>query len=76
MTLSDKHVAGLTLKMLGATGKMDEAKRCALEGLYALAQRDLEWVEFLKEKHGINLDVDYTKLRAQYQQAEVVIKNY
>lgn len=76
MTLTDKQVAGLTLRMLSATPKMEDAKRCALEGLYALAERDLEWVNFLKEKHGISLDIEYTKLSALYQQAEVTIKNY
>lgn len=74
MTLTEKHVSGLTLRMLAATGKMDDAKRCALEGLYALAERDLEWVSFLKEKHGI--DIDYPKLRALYEEAERAIKKY
>lgn len=74
MTLSDKQVAGLTLAMLGKTGNMSTAKECALEGLYALAQRDLEWVNFLRETHGI--EIDYSKIRALYQEAETAIKKY
>jgi len=74
MTLKDKQVAGLTLRMLSRTGNMGTAKECAVEGLYALAERDLEWVNYLKETHGI--DFDYAKLRNLYVEAENVIKNY
>ena len=74
MNLTEKHVAGLTLKMLSKTGNLGSAKECALEGLYSLAERDLEWVNFVKEKYGI--DIDYVRIKNQYQQAEVVIKNY
>lgn len=74
MELTDKHVAGLTLRMLGATGKMEDSKRCATEALYTLADRDAEWVKFIKEKHGI--DIDFAPLRRQYEQAIEVIKNY
>ena len=74
MTLTDKQVAGLTLRMLAATPKMEDARKCAIEGLHALAERDLEWINFLKEKHGI--DVDYSKLSSLYKQAEMTIRNY
>lgn len=75
MNLTDKHVAGLTLRMLGVTGKMEEAKRCSLEALYALSERDLEWVKYLKENHGIEFDYN-GKLRNLYIEAQNAIKNY
>ena len=74
MELTDKHVAGLTLRMLGATSKMEDAKRCATESLYALADRDVEWVNFVKEKY--NIDIDFAPIRKQYEKAIEVVKNY
>lgn len=74
MNLSDKHAAGLTLRMLGATAKMEDAKRCATEALYLLADRDVEWVNFLKEKY--NIDFDFTPIRKQYEEAIEVVKKY
>lgn len=74
MELKDKHVSGLTLKILGIVGKMEETKRCSIEVLRTLAERDLEWVEFMKEKH--NIDIDYAKIRAQYEEAINVVKRY
>lgn len=75
MNLTDKQVAGFTLSMLAKTGNIAVAKECALEGLYALAQRDLEWVKYLRETHGIEFDYN-GKLRALYTEAENAIKNY
>ena len=74
MELKEKHVKGLTLSMLSKTNQMDTAKQCTIEGLYALAQRDREWVDFVKEKY--NIDVDYAPLRAQYEQAIEAVKKY
>ena len=74
MNLTDKHAAGLTLRMLSATPKMEEAKRCAVETLYILADRDVQWVNFIKEKYGI--DFDFTPIRKQYEEAIEVVKKY
>lgn len=74
MNLTDKHVAGLTLRMLGATGKMEDAKRCAAEALYTLADRDVEWVNFIKEKYGT--DFDFSPIRKQYEEAVETVKRY
>ena len=74
MNLTDKHAAGLTLRMLGATGKLEDAKRCATETLYVLADRDVEWVNFIKEKYGV--DFDFAPIRRQYEEAIEVVKRY
>lgn len=75
MTLTEKQVSGLTLSMLGRASNMAVAKDCALEGLYALAQRDIEWVKYLKEAHGIDFDYN-RKLKPLYAEAENAIKKY
>jgi len=74
MNLTDKHAAGLTLKMLAATAKMEDAKRCAVEALHILADRDVEWIKFLKEKY--NIDFDFSPIRRQYEEAIEVVKKY
>lgn len=74
MNLTDKHAAGLTLKMLASTQKMEDAKRCATETLYMLADRDVEWVNFLKNKY--NIDFDFAPIRRQYEQAIDAVKKY
>ena len=74
MNLTDKHAAGLTLRMLGATPKMEDAKRCAVETLYVLADRDVQWVNFIKEKYGV--DFDFAPIRKQYEEAIEVVKKY
>lgn len=75
MNLTEKQVSGLTLSMLAKTGNIGTAKDCALEGLYALAQRDLEWVKYLRETHGIEFDYN-GKLKNLYSEAEAAIKSY
>lgn len=67
MNLTDKQVGGLTLRMLAATAKMPDAKACAVAALQEMAQRDREWVDFIKEKYGI--DYDFAPLRSQYEAA-------
>jgi len=74
MELKEKYVAGLTIKILNIFGKMEETKRCSIEVLRILAERDLEWVEFMKEKY--NIDIDYAKIRAQYEEAINAVKHY
>lgn len=74
MNLTDKHAAGLTLRMLGKAGSMPTAKECAVETLYVLAERDVQWVEFLKEKY--NIDFEFAPIRSQYEEAVRVIKNF
>lgn len=75
MNLTEKQVAGLTLSMLAKTANMATAKECSLEALYALAQRDLEWVKYLRETHGIEFDYN-GKLKGLYTEAEKAIKKY
>lgn len=74
MELTDKQVSGLALKMLGHTNNMPTAKSCTIESLYALAERDVEWVKFIKEKYGV--EHDFSKTRALYEQAINAVKHY
>jgi hypothetical protein len=74
MELKDKHVSGLAIKMLGHTNNMPAAKACTTEALYALAERDVEWVNFIKEKYGV--EYDFSKTRSLYEQAIQAIKQY
>lgn len=74
MNLTDKQVGGLTLKMLSITPKMNEAKECAVVSLQHMAERDREWVDYIKEKHGI--DFDFAPLRGQYEQAINTVRGF
>lgn len=74
MNLTDKQVGGLTLKMLSITPKMNEAKGCAVAALYALADRDVQWVNFIKDKYGI--EFDFTQIRNQYEEAIKTVNGF
>jgi hypothetical protein len=74
MNLTERYVAGLTLSMLAKVANKDTAKQCAIQGLNALAERDLEWVKFIKETY--NIEIDYEKILAQYKEAKRAIDKY
>jgi hypothetical protein len=74
MNLTEKYVAGLTLSMLAKVANKETAKQCAIEGLNTLAERDGEWVKFIKETY--NIEIDYEKILAQYREAKKAVNNY
>ena len=77
MTLTDKQTAALTLKMLACTTNLDTAKECAIAALQELADRDAEWIKFVKDQYNVDVDPGVrNRLNALYAEAQNTIKKF
>lgn len=74
MTVSEKYVSGLTLKLVAHVPNLEIAKKCSIEMLEVLAERDKEWCEWLLNNYNVN--VEYDKLRALYNEAKKAVNRY
>lgn len=74
MTLTEKHVSGLTLKLLSKINNKDVAKNCSIDMLNVLEERDQEWCDWLKAN--FNISVEMNQLNSLYKEAKKAVNLY
>lgn len=74
MTLSEKYVSGLTLKVLSHVQNKDAAKNCSIDILNMMLERDREWIQWLADNY--NISFDEKLLEALYKEAKKAVNSY